>query len=287
MEKVKVMVVDDSRVSQVMLEGILSKTNFEICAFAQNAAEAVEKYSQARPAVVTMDMNLPDADGIECSRRIRAIDPEAKIIMISAMKDASLMMQGRAAGISSFLQKPVNANELIDTLLILCQDRAGTIAVLRESYVKSFVKALQKSLFSLVGVHSKVTLELDETKFLDINGIAVIIGLTGYPMGRAIVHMDEATMRKFSCVMLAKESEKDLTEEEANDTVEEAANIIVGRGVSKINDVFKDKEMRITPPGTICGAKIRIANPKLTSFRVTAETRLGNICMNIGFAEGE
>ena len=62
MEKVKVMVVDDSRVSQVMLEGILSKTNFEVCAFAQNAAEAVEKYSQARPAVVTMDMNLPDAD---------------------------------------------------------------------------------------------------------------------------------------------------------------------------------------------------------------------------------
>ena len=281
------MVVDDSRVSQVMLEGILSKTNFEICAFAQNAAEAVEQYPHFHPAVVTMDMNLPDADGIECSRRIRAIDPDAKIIMISAMKDASLVMQGRAAGISSFLQKPVNANELLDTLLILCQDRAGTIAVLRESYVKAFVKALQKSLFSLVGVHSKVDLELDETKFLDINGIAVIIGLTGYPMGRAIVHMDENTMRKFACVMLAKESEKELTEEEANDTVEEAANIIVGRGVSKINDVFKDKEMRITPPGTICGAKIRIANPKLTSFRITAETRLGNICMNIGFAEGE
>ena len=131
-----------------------------------------------------------------------------------------------------------------------------------------------------------ITIKTSKDTF-DINGIAVIIGLTGYPMGRAIEHMDEATKRKFSCVMLAKESEKDLTEEEANDTVEEAANIIVGRGVSKINDVFKDKEMRITPPGTICGAKIRIANPKLTSFRVTAETRLGNICMNIGFAEGE
>ena len=143
MEKVKVMIVDDSKVSQVMLEGILSRTNFEICAFAQNAAEAVEKYQEVHPAVVTMDMNLPDADGVECSRRIRAIDPEAKIVMISAMKDASLMMQGRAAGISSFLQKPVNPNDLIDTLLILCQDKAGTVAILRESYVKTFVKALQ------------------------------------------------------------------------------------------------------------------------------------------------
>ena len=91
---------------------------------------------------------------------------------------------------------------------------------------------------------------------------------------------------KFSSVLLDKE-EAALTESEGGDTVEEAANIIVGRGVSKINDIFKDKEMRITPPGTICGERIRIANSKLTSFRITAVTRLGNICMNLGFAEGE
>ena len=49
----------------------------------------------------------------------------------------------------------------------------------------------------------------------------------------------------------------------------------------------KDKEMRITPPGTICGQRIRIVNPKLTSFNITASTRLGDFKMNIGFAEGE
>ena len=152
MEKVKVMVVDDSKVSRAMLERTLSKTNFEVVALAKDAAEAVKMYEEYSPAVVTMDMNLPDADGVECSKRIHAIDPEAKIVMISAMKDASLMSRGREVGISAFLQKPVSPNELLDTLMILCQNKAGKVAVLRESYAKPFMRALQQGLFSLIGV---------------------------------------------------------------------------------------------------------------------------------------
>lgn len=287
MEKVKVMVVDDSKVSRAMLGKSLSKTNFEVVAMAKDAAEAVEKYEECRPAVVTMDMNLPDADGIECSRRIHAIDPEAKIVMISAMKDASLVAKGREAGISAFLQKPVSTNDLLDTLMVLCQSKAGKVAVLRESYAKPFMRALQQGLFSLVGVHSEVELELDERRFLDVSGVAVIIGLTGYPVGRAIVHMDAETMKQFAMIMLDQDDSDELEEDEMSDSVEEAANIIVGRGVSNINDVFKDKEMRITPPGTISGTNIRIASPKLTTFRVVAKTRIGEIRLNIGFAEGE
>ncbi|MBE6073286.1 MAG: response regulator [Selenomonas ruminantium] len=281
------MIVDDSKISCAMLAGSLKKTNFEVCATAKNAAEAVQFYAERKPAVVTMDMNLPDADGIECSRRIRAIDPDAKIVMISAMKDASLVAKGREAGISAFLQKPINTNDLIDTLMILCQSKVGKVAVLRESYAKPFARALQQGLFSLIGVHSEVEVELDERHFLDVSGIAVIIGLTGYPVGRAIVSMEAETMRKFSMIMMDKENIEDVTEEEASESVEESANIIVGRGVSNINDVFKDKEMRITPPGTICGSNIRIASPKLTTFCIVAKTRIGDISMNVGFAEGD
>ena len=106
----------------MMVSSMLAKTNFEICAMAENSAEAVALYAKTKPDVVTMDMNLPDADGIECTRRIHAIDPKAKIVMISAMKDAKLIMQGRMAGIGSFLQKPVSTNELIDTLMIMCNE---------------------------------------------------------------------------------------------------------------------------------------------------------------------
>ena len=281
------MIVDDSKVSRAMLEGNLSRTNFEVCAQAKNAAEAVALYEQFKPAVVTMDMNLPDADGLECTRRIRAVDPEAKIVMISAMKDASLVAKGREVGISAFLQKPVGINELIDTLMILCQSKAGKVAVLRESYAKPFVKALQQGIFSMTGVHSEVELEEEERSFLEVSGIAVLVGLTGMPNGRAIVYMDSNTMKDFATVMLDAEESDEITEDEASESVEEAVNIIVGRGVSNINDVFKDKEMRITPPGTIVGNKIRIASPKLTTFRICAKTRLGDINMSVGFAEGE
>ncbi|MFC2343470.1 MAG: response regulator [Negativicutes bacterium] len=286
MERLKVMIVDDSRVSCSVLSEVLAKTNFVVAATANNAGEAVEKYQECRPDVVTMDMNLPDADGIECSRRIRAIDPKARILMISAMRDAALMLKGREAGIGSFLQKPVAPNELLDALTFLCQDQLGHLGELKDLYVKSFAKVLEKGLFSLVGVPSQVTVEVAEGNYLDVNGIAVIIGLTGTPMGRAIVYMDRSTMRQFACALLGKDNEKELSEEEASDAVEEAANIIVGRAASTINDM-KEKEMRISPPGTICGASIRIANFKMMSFRVKAETRLGDICMNIGFAEGE
>jgi len=281
------MIVDDSRVSRAMLARNLARTNFEVVAQAKNAAEAVELYATYRPAVVTMDMNLPDADGIECSRRILAFDKEAKIIMISAMKDASLVARGREAGISAFLQKPINTNDLIDTLMILCQNKIGKVAVLRESYAKPFARALQQGLFSLIGVNSEVSLELSDEHFLTVSGVAVIIGLTGYPTGRAIVYLDKGTVQNFSRILLDAAPDEPIREEEAADSIEESANIIVGRGVSNINDVFRDKEIRTTPPGTICGKDIHIASPKLTTFHIVAKTRIGDIHMNVGFAEGE
>lgn len=284
MEKVKIMIVDDSKISRTILSNHLSKTNFEVVAMAADAAEALRLYQQHNPDLVTMDMNLPDADGIECSKKIRGIDPEAKIVMISAMKDASLVAQGRAAGISAFLQKPVSTNDIIDTLLLLCQQKVSKIAVLRDSYAKAFERALQQGILNLIGVQSKVSLESYDKKYLAVDGIAVIIGLTGYPVGRAIMYMQQEAMKKFASTMLGTE---EMVDDEINEAVEEAANIIIGRGVSNINDVFKDKEMRITPPGTICGTGIKIASPKLTTFKLTASTKVGDICMNVGFAEGE
>ncbi len=284
MEKVRVMIVDDSKISRTILANHLSKTNFEVVAMAADAAEALKLYQELNPEIVTMDMNLPDADGIECSKKIRGYDPDAKIVMISAMKDASLVAQGRAAGISAFLQKPVNTNDIIETLLLLSQQRVSKIAVLRESYAKAFERALQQGILNLIGMQSKITLEIYDKRYLSIDGIAVIIGLTGYPVGRAVLHMSSETMRNFAKIMLGTE---DVDEDEIHEAVEEASNIVIGRGVSNINDVFKDKEMRITPPGTIFGTGIKISSPKLTTFKLTASTEVGDIIMNVGFAEGE
>lgn len=287
MEKVRVMIVDDSKVSRAMIKGHLAKTNFEVCAEAKTVAEAVELFNEMRPQIITMDMNLPDADGIECSRRIHLIDPSVKIVMISAMKDASLMAAGRKVGISSFLQKPISTNDLMETMMVLCQSEVNKIAVLRESYAKAFVKALQQGIYSMIGVHAEVSIEVDERRFLEVNGIAVIVGLTGYPTGRAIVYMDFDTVKNYAKAMLGVEEGDEISDEEAADSVEEAVNIMIGRGASNVNDVFKDKELRITPPGTISGNNIKIASPKLTTFKITAATKVGNINLSVGFAEGD
>ena len=287
MERIKVLVVDDSRVSCAMLSNMMAKTNFEVCGMASNAADAVLKYQMLRPMAVTMDMNLPDADGIECSRRIREIDPEARIVMISAMKDASLIERGREAGIATFLQKPVSPYELIDALSCIVSDDVKRNTGLRDLYIQSFAKVLRQSLFSLVGVHSEVSTKRAEGAYLDIpSGIAVIIGLTGSPMGRAIVYMDTDTMYGVAKTILMKGEDEKMTAEEASDVIEEAANIISGRCASVVNDL-KDVDMRISPPGTIVGKNIRIANFKIASYYIEAQTRFGNICMNVGFAEGE
>ena len=284
MEKVKVMIVDDSKVSRTILSSHLSKTNFEVVAMAKDAAEAVKLYQEFNPELITMDMNLPDADGIECSKKIHALDPEVKIVMISAMKDANLVAKGREVGIGAFLQKPVSTNDIIETLMMLCQEKVSRVAVLRESYAKVFANALRHGILNMIGLKVEPTIEIYDKKFLEVNGIAVIIGLTGTPSGRAIAYMSMETMKVFSTTMLGTD---EITDEETNDAVEEAANIMIGRGVSTINDIFKDKELRITPPGTICGNGIRIASPKLTTFKITAKTNFGDICVNVGFAEGD
>jgi len=171
--------------------------------------------------------------------------------------------------------------------LVLCQSEVGKIAILRESYGKAFVKALQQGIYTMIGIHAEVSLEVDERRYLDVNGMAVIVGLTGYPTGRAIMYVDFDTMKKYAKLMLGMKESDEITDDEAMESVEEAVNIIIGRGASNINDVFKDKELRITPPGTISGSNIRIASPKLTTFKITAATKIGDINLSVGFAEGD
>lgn len=275
------MVVDDSKISRMMISSMLAKTNFEVCAMAENAAHAIDLYAKTRPDVVTMDMNLPDADGIECSRRIHAMDSRCKIVMISAMKDAKLIMHGRLAGISSFLQKPVSTNELLDTLMILCQEHVGVNAVYRDSYVSTYAKVLQEGLQQIAGLESEIQVQEENSGPLSVSGVAVIIGIVGEPRGRVAFYMDENAMRGFAKAVLQQD---EVTDFEAQAAVEESGNIIAGHGISRINDVIKDREMRLTPPGIISGTDIKLSNPELIAFNIKAKTSIGDIFMNIGFA---
>ena len=287
MGKLRVLIVDDSKISRVMIAENLRDTDFEVCGMAADAVEALKLYTEHRPDLVTMDMNLPDTNGLECSRRILATDPNAKILMVSAMKDLNLIVQGKAIGIRAFLQKPASKPDLVDTLHLTCESSASQETLFRELYAKPFGRALQQGLMGLLGMEGEVVIESYDARSLDVSGAAVIIGITGFTTGRAILYVDEPVIKLFAMHMLGRATVEEVDDVEAVDAVEEAANILAGRAVSKINNVLDGKELRLTPPGTIRGSQVHIVSPRMTTFCISIQLPIGMVRMNVGFAEGE
>ncbi|HPQ37135.1 MAG TPA: response regulator, partial [Synergistaceae bacterium] len=81
---------------------------------AANGAEAVEKYEKLQPDIVTMDITMPGVTGVEAVQRIVKKDPEARIIMVSAMGQQSMVVEAIRAGAKDFIVKPFNAERIVD-----------------------------------------------------------------------------------------------------------------------------------------------------------------------------
>ena len=112
----KVLIVDDAAFMRMMIKDILEKNGYEIVGEAQNGAAAVEMYQKEKPDVVTMDITMPDVDGIEAVKRIKAIDPGAKVIMCSAMGQQSMVMDAIKAGARDFIVKPFQADRVLEAV---------------------------------------------------------------------------------------------------------------------------------------------------------------------------
>lgn len=112
----RIMIVDDAIFMRMKLKDILEKNGFLVVAEAQNGADAIEKYKTERPAIVTMDITMPEMNGIEALKGIRKIDPEAKVIMCSAMGQQGMVMEAIQAGAFDFIVKPFDTDRVIDSI---------------------------------------------------------------------------------------------------------------------------------------------------------------------------
>lgn len=113
----KVLVVDDALFMRRMIADILKKEGVEICGEAENGKEAIEKYKELRPDMVTMDIVMPkieEIDGIGAVKEIMKIDPQAKIIMVSAMGQHSLVVDAIQAGAKDFVTKPFQPSRVVE-----------------------------------------------------------------------------------------------------------------------------------------------------------------------------
>lgn len=103
---IKVLFVDDSAFMRGILKGIILKEPFALAGEAENGKEAVEQYKTLKPDLVTMDIVMPEMDGIEAVKAIRESDPNARIIMVSAMGQQSMVIEAIQAGARDFIIKP-------------------------------------------------------------------------------------------------------------------------------------------------------------------------------------
>ena len=115
----KILIVDDSKFMRLTLKNLLEKSfggTHSVAGEAGNAVEAVEKFLQLRPDLVTMDIIMPGESGLEAVKKIIAHSPSAKIIMVSAMGQEKIVEEAIALGAKSFVVKPVKTEDLIKTV---------------------------------------------------------------------------------------------------------------------------------------------------------------------------
>lgn len=112
----KVLIVDDAAFMRMMIKDILEKNGYTVTGEANNGIKAVELYKKERPDIVTMDITMPDMDGIQAVKAIREMDPSAKIIMCSAMGKQSMVMDAIKAGARDFIVKPFQADRVLEAV---------------------------------------------------------------------------------------------------------------------------------------------------------------------------
>ena len=111
-----VLICDDAIFMRTMVGDILTQAGFEIVGEAETGIQAVEKYKHLRPDLVTMDITMPEMDGIEALKAIRAADPNATIVMCSAMGQQNLMVEALQAGAKEFIVKPFQAEKVLEVI---------------------------------------------------------------------------------------------------------------------------------------------------------------------------
>lgn len=112
----KLMIVDDSRIIRRKIARCIEEHNLEVIGRASNGLEAVEIFKEACPELVTMDLTMPEMDGIECVEKLVNLDPRVKILVVSALADKATAIEALKKGANGFLCKPFTDRELSDAL---------------------------------------------------------------------------------------------------------------------------------------------------------------------------
>ena len=112
----RVLVVDDAVFMRMTIRKMIELEGYEVVGEAGNGVEAVQKYMEAQPDVVMLDITMPEMNGIDALKRIKEFDPKAKVIMCSAMGQQAMVAQAIQSGAKDFIVKPFEKDRVLAAL---------------------------------------------------------------------------------------------------------------------------------------------------------------------------
>ena len=111
-----ILICDDAAFMRVMIKDILTKNGYEVAGEAENGLKAVEKYNETKPDLVMMDITMPEMDGIQALKKIKESDPNAMVIMCSAMGQQAMVIEAIQSGAKDFIVKPFQAERVLEAV---------------------------------------------------------------------------------------------------------------------------------------------------------------------------
>ncbi|MDY0166090.1 MAG: response regulator [Thermoguttaceae bacterium] len=110
------LITDDALIIRTMIRDAATAAGWEVVAEAANGQEAIDAYARTRPTAVTLDLVMPEYDGLHGLRGIRELDPEARVVVVSALEQRSVLKEAFRLGAADFILKPFKKDALITTL---------------------------------------------------------------------------------------------------------------------------------------------------------------------------
>lgn len=111
----RILIVDDAAFMRMRAKKLLSQSGYEVIE-ASTGSQAVETYKESRPDVVLLDITMPDMDGLTALKQIREFDPNARVAMVTAMGQQSIVMEALKSGASDFLVKPFDPDRVLEAV---------------------------------------------------------------------------------------------------------------------------------------------------------------------------
>lgn len=111
-----VLIIDDAAIIRIVLTKILENAGYEVVGEASNAADGIKLYKKLRPDVVTMDILMPDMDGISAVKIILDIDPKARVVMCTTLGQKKQVIQAIQAGAVNYILKPFDKDKVLDAV---------------------------------------------------------------------------------------------------------------------------------------------------------------------------